>query len=89
MLLVIPEWSDWRNGTVLWVHSVYVKVSHRRQGVYRQLYSYLQKLVSQSDHLRGIRLYVEKENKRAQATYQELGMSNDHYDLYEWMKHHF
>jgi len=22
MLLAVPEWSDWRNGTVLWMHSI-------------------------------------------------------------------
>lgn len=27
-LLTVPEWSDWRNGTVLWIHSVYVHPAH-------------------------------------------------------------
>ena len=33
-LLTVPEWSDWRNGTVLWIHSVYVIPSARRRGVF-------------------------------------------------------
>ena len=31
----------------------------------------------------GVRLYVERTNTRAQATYKALGMDHSHYDLYE------
>ena len=34
-LLTVPEWSDWRNGTVLWIHSLYVIPSARRRGIFR------------------------------------------------------
>ena len=47
-LLTIPEWSDWRNGTVLWIHSVYVHPDHRQNGVYRSLYGHLKKMVQDS-----------------------------------------
>ncbi|MBP7844765.1 MAG: GNAT family N-acetyltransferase [Proteobacteria bacterium] len=86
MLLCIPEWSDWRNGTVIWIHSVFVKPESRRNGTYRALYSHLKSQVETSPNLRGLRLYVEKNNLKAQETYRKLGMRNDHYDLYEWMK---
>lgn len=86
MLLTVPEWSDWRNGTVLWIHSVYTAPTARGQGVYRALYQHLQNEVQTHESLRGIRLYVEKSNRRAQSVYQKLGMSNEHYDMYEWMK---
>src|SRR5690606_42000686 len=33
-LLTTFEWSDWRNGTVLWIQSVYVVPEFRRKGVY-------------------------------------------------------
>jgi GNAT superfamily N-acetyltransferase len=32
-LMVTPEWSDWRNGPVWWIQSVYVAPAHRRRGV--------------------------------------------------------
>ena len=44
-LLTVPEWSDWRNGTVLWIHSVYVRPELRKHGVYRKLYSHLRNMV--------------------------------------------
>lgn len=85
-LLTVPEWSDWRNGTVLWIHSVYVKPDFRKHGVYRKLYSHLKEMVQTSTDLRGLRLYVDKTNGPAQKVYESLGMSGEHYHLYEWMK---
>ncbi|MES2529010.1 MAG: GNAT family N-acetyltransferase [Bdellovibrionota bacterium] len=85
-LLTVPEWSDWRNGTVLWIHSVYVRPDFRKHGVFRKLYSHLKSMVDSSKDLRGLRLYVEKTNGPAQKVYESLGMSGEHYHLYEWLK---
>ena len=85
-LLTVPEWSDWRNATVLWVHSVYVAPSARGAGLYKALYTHVQELVRKSGgSLRGIRLYVDKTNTEAQKVYEKLGMNGEHYTLYEWM----
>lgn len=85
-LLTVPEWSDWRNGTVLWIHSVYVRPEYRRQGLYKKLYEHLKQMVLESSDIRGLRLYVDKSNLRAQKVYEALGMSGEHYHLYEWLK---
>jgi len=85
-MLTIPEWSDWRNATVLWIHSLYVMPGFRGQGIYSRLYSHLQKKVQDSSAYRGIRLYVDKTNTQAQVIYKKLGMDNQHYELFEWMK---
>ena len=85
-LLVTPEWSDWRNGTVLWIQSVYVVSEMRGRGVYRLLYEHMQARVAASPALRGIRLYVDKRNTAAQGVYARLGMTREHYELFEWMK---
>ena len=37
-LLLLKEWSDWRNSSVLWIHSVYVRKEFRKQGVFRKMY---------------------------------------------------
>jgi len=85
-LLVVPEWSDWRNGTVWWIHSLYVRDEYRRRGVFRALFGHLKRLVQQDDGLKGLRLYVDRRNARAQQAYEAMGMDGDHYRLYEWMK---
>ncbi len=86
MLLTIPEWSDWRCSTVLWIHSVYVLPEHRGKGVYKKLYGHIKLLVQNSDQYSGIRLYVDKSNASASSVYQKLGMNDEHYSLFEWMK---
>ena len=68
------EWSDWRNGDIWWVQSVYVHLDHRRQGVFRSLYGHLKTLAESNPGVVGLRLYVEQENHVAQATYAGLGM---------------
>jgi ribosomal protein S18 acetylase RimI-like enzyme len=85
-LLTVPEWSDWRNGTVLWIHSVFVKPEFRKIGVFRALYYHLKEMVKASPDLRGLRLYVDKSNLQAQKVYEALGMNQDHYHLFEWMR---
>ena len=85
-LLTTYEWSDWRNGTILWIQSVYVLPEFRRQGVYKKMYSFIKELVLANENLNGIRLYADKSNLPAHKTYENLGMSPDHYFAFEWLK---
>jgi GNAT superfamily N-acetyltransferase len=86
MLMITLEWSDWRNGWVWWIQSVFTKQGYRKMGVYKQLYYHVKNLVEQSDNIRGLRLYVDKRNIRAQQVYESLGMNGEHYTTYEWMR---
>ena len=85
-LMVTYEWSDWRNGMMWWIQSVYVPKEHRRQGVYSKMYNNLIELAQLDSECCGIRLYVEKENKKAQKTYKKLGMKNAGYEIMEFNK---
>jgi len=82
-LMVTTEWSDWRNGVFWWVQSVYISPDFRRQGIYAQLYAQVKVLAEQQQNVCGFRLYVEKENRIAQKTYESLGMYATHYLMYE------
>ena len=82
-LMVTYEWSDWRNGRFWWIQSVYVHPEHRRTGVYSALHAAVRNRATQDPQACGIRLYVEKENAGAQATYHSLGMRETDYRLYE------
>jgi len=84
--LIQYEWSDWRNRTVLWIHSLYVTPLHRGKGVFRAIYDLLKKRVAGSQALGGIRLYVDQRNETAISAYEKIGMTREHYHLYEWMK---
>ena len=85
-LMITNEWSDWRNGTFWWIQSVYVRPEFRRQGVYKSLYRHIQALAAKDKRVCGFRLYVERENRRAQKTYRALGMQKTHYLVFEELK---
>ena len=73
------EWSDWRNGDIWWIQSVYVRREHRRHSVFRSLYGHLKALAASDPAVVGLRLYVDRENDGAQATYVGLGMRQTGY----------
>jgi len=77
------EWSDWRNGDIWWIQSVYVHPDHRRDGVFRTLYAHLKALAASDPGVVGLRLYVEHDNQTAQATYTGLGMTSARYRIME------
>jgi len=84
--MITYEWSDWRNGMVLWLQSVYVKESHRKQGIFKMMYDNLMSIIDNDPQLIGLRLYVDKSNTRAMKVYEAMGMDGSHYTVYEWMK---
>ena len=73
-LMHTREWSDWRNGDIWWLQSVYVDEPFRRAGVFRALVEYLRQEAQVSPDVVGLRLYVEEHNDRAAATYDRLGL---------------
>jgi GNAT superfamily N-acetyltransferase len=85
-LMTTFEWSEWRNGNILWIQSVYVAKKFRGNGVFKEMYSHIQNLVMNNSSLKGIRLYADKNNKTAHDVYSKMGMNGDHYKVYEWMK---
>ena len=82
-MMVTFEWSDWRNGWFWWVQSVYVREDARRGGVFRALYKEIERQAAADPAVIGIRLYVESDNTRAQATYRSLGMASTTYGVME------
>lgn len=84
-LLATAEWSDWRNGAVLWIQSLYVRPESRGRGVFRSLYARLRSTVEADDSLKGLRLYVNRENAAAKKVYEAMGMDSRHYEMYEWL----
>ena len=82
-LMITYEWSDWRNGEWWWFQSVYVHPEHRRGGVFAALYAEIERRARSAPGVIGVRLYVERENAKAQRVYESLGMERTHYAMYE------
>jgi len=84
MLMITYEWSDWRNGQIWWIQSVYVPPEWRRRGVFCALYKHVHHL-AQTKNVKGLRLYVEHTNTVAQTTYEQVGIKRSHYLVFECM----
>lgn len=80
--MVTYEMTDWRDGLIYWVQSVYVLAEARGRGVFAKLYDHV-KTVARVGDGRLVRLYVERENAAAIAVYERLGMERTGYHLYE------
>ena len=82
-LMFTHEWSDWRNGDFWWIQSVYVDPAARRLGVFRAMYTHVERLAQRTPGVCGLRLYVETDNVRAQRTYESCGMRDAGYRVME------
>jgi GNAT superfamily N-acetyltransferase len=82
-LMITYEWSDWRNGNLWWIQSVYVKEQFRRLGVFRALFDYLRELARKQQNVRALRLYMHADNVRARRSYERLGMTHTKYEVFE------
>ncbi len=82
-LMITYEWSDWRNGNLWWLQSVYVKPEFRGRGVFRQLFRHLENLARDNPEVRGLRLYMHAANATARRSYEKLGMNQTHYQVFE------
>lgn len=81
-LAVTAEWSDWRNGAIWWLQSVFVDEAWRGRGVFTRLLNEVSALARERGVI-GLRLYVERHNGRAQATYLRSGFRDAGYAVME------
>jgi GNAT superfamily N-acetyltransferase len=81
--MVTYEWSDWRNGQIWWIQSVYVEPTHRRRGVFRALHRHVAATAQSQKDVIGLRLYVERDNTLAQRVYENCGLANAGYVVFE------
>ena len=82
-LMHTREWSDWRNGEIWWLQSVYIDPAFRRRGVFRSLFHHIEHIAKASQNVVGIRLYVEQQNYRAMKVYESMGMVTAGYAVME------
>jgi len=82
-LMITYEWSDWRNGNIWWIQSVYVRHDFRRMGVFGMLFKHLCELARSQREVCSLRLYMHSENHTARRSYEKLGMSKTQYEVFE------
>ncbi len=72
-LMITKEWSDWRNCYFLWIQSVYTLPEFRGKGIFSSLFKYIEQ-IAKENFCCGLRLYVDRHNKKALDVYKRLGM---------------
>ena len=85
-MTVGTQWSEWEGGFVHYVFSTFIVESFRGRGVFGQLFRFVKRYVLADRLSVGMRLYVERENDRAQETYRRLGMAIEDFVMFKWMK---
>ncbi|QEG23905.1 GNAT family N-acetyltransferase [Mariniblastus fucicola] len=81
-LMITYEWSDWRNCNMWYIQSVFVKPANRGKGLFSQMFHKVVELAKKENAMY-VRLYVETENEKAQAAYENLGMKRMPYFMYD------
>jgi GNAT superfamily N-acetyltransferase len=81
--MITFELTDWRDGVIWWLQSVYVRPEFRKLGVFKALFQHIATLAKETADVRGLRLYVEQGNVRAQRVYEQMGMQPGGYLVYE------
>ena len=82
-LMITHEWSDWSNGDLWWLQSVYVRSDFRQRGVFRALFDHVLASAKRQGDVAGIRLYMETNNETARKAYHRLGLKETHYEVLE------
>ena len=87
--MITFELTDWRDGVLWWLQSVYVRPEFRKIGAFKALFRHIATLAKETPDVRGLRLYVEQGNSRAQRVYEQMGMQPGGYLVYEqdWSLH--
>lgn len=82
-LMFTFEWSDWRNGWIWWLQSVYVDPDFRGKGAFKSLFHHVEMLALEKSDVVAIRLYVEMHNLPAKEVYQKVGMQHAGYEVFQ------
>ncbi len=81
--MITREWSDWCNGAFYCIQSIFVIHSEHEQAIHDALFDKAKTLAKEHYDVCGIRLFVHKDDKETQKSYEKLGLSKTKYRLFE------
>ncbi len=77
------EWSEWRNGFLLWLTGTYITVDYRRMGVRKALYDHACDWAKSQPDVKGLRGYRHKSNNAIHSAEITGGMQETEYRINE------
>ncbi|MBE0492129.1 MAG: GNAT family N-acetyltransferase [Sulfurospirillum sp.] len=81
--MVTREWSDWSNGAYYCIQGIFVSNEEHATQIHDAIFQKAKSLAKEHDDVCGIRLYVDKDDKKTQKQYETLGMKKTPYRLFE------
>lgn len=77
------EWSEWRNGFILWLTGTYTAIDYRRMGVRKALYDHACNWAKSQSEVKGLRGYRHKSNNTIHSAAISGGMKETEYRINE------
>lgn len=84
MTMLTYELTDWQDGVIWWLQSVYVYPQYRKRGVFRTIFQHIEGLGRSDPDARTLCLYVKTHNLGALKTYKSMGMVDGNYEVLEY-----
>ena len=82
-LFVSLEMNAPLGGLIYMIQDVYVVKQYRKKGVFKKIFQKTHDIAKEDEYCKGMRLYVDFENYRAQSVYKKLGMYDTGFLFYE------
>lgn len=83
LTMITREWSDWSNGAFYCIQSIFVVHEAHEKEIHDALFNKAKALAKEHYDVCGIRLFVHKDDKETQSTYEKLGLEKTPYRLFE------
>jgi len=77
------EWSEWRNGFILWLTGTYTTVDYRRKGVRKALFDHACQWAKSESQVVGLRGYRHRSNNTIHSAAITGGMKETEYRINE------
>ncbi|MBV5278202.1 MAG: GNAT family N-acetyltransferase [Campylobacteraceae bacterium] len=81
--MITREWSDWNNGAFYCIQSIFVKSNENEKEIHDAILSKAKELAKEHYDVCGIRLFVQKDDKETQKSYENLGLQKTPYIIFE------
>ena len=85
LTMITREWSDWNNGAFYCIQSIFVSHTEYEKEVHDAIFTKAKSLAKEHYDVCGVRLFVHKDDKETQKTYETLGLQKTKYRIFEEM----
>lgn len=83
LTMITREWSDWNNGAYYCIQSIFVVHKENEKEIHDAIFNKAKDLAKEHYDVCGLRLFIHKDDKETQKSYEALGLQKTKYRLFE------